>query len=160
MSPGNRSAPDGDPFQAVLDRLRRDYWSALQAGEAEPPLDLPEAEMVVVAGDRRVRVPLALCREVVKVPVLARLPRAPVGLLGAAAVRGEVVPVLCLATLLGSRPALPAERSRLVLVRTESGPLALRVDAIERLAGPDPTPDRAEDADLLDLPDLVAKVAA
>jgi len=79
--------------------------------------------------DRLYALPADEVAEVIRMPVLARVPHAPKGLLGLANLRGAVLPVAGLRGLLG-RPEAPAARA---LVLDGAAPVALAVDAVEAL---------------------------
>ena len=79
--------------------------------------------------DRLYALPAEEVAEIIRMPVLARVPHAPKGLLGVANLRGAVLPVAGLRGLLG-RPDAPATRA---LVLDGAAPVALAVDAVEAL---------------------------
>src|SRR5689334_22059339 len=87
--------------------------------------------------DQTFALPLEDVREVLRAAMPMPLPRAPFGCLGLLDVRGEVVPVLDLAVMLGQRP--PATRgafseqllnSHLLVLEREQLPVALVVDRV------------------------------
>lgn len=86
---------------------------------------MSERVLLVRVGDERVALPLAAVREVVDAPEIFAVPMAPEALCGQLALRGQHMPVLNLARLLG----LPREATDVpvALVLTEGG-LALAVD--------------------------------
>lgn len=125
------------------------------------------------AAGRRYALPAQIVSEVVAVPAAARLPLGPDCLLGLANLRGLVVPVVSLAVLLG-RPAAHSQRA---IVLGGATPMALPVEAVERLETVDPRqvePLAAEAGEallgayrhgeaqvvtrILDIPALLAKV--
>lgn len=106
--------------------------------EPGPPADAPEAlaaEFVSVrVGGTEFGIPVERVREVLRVPVLTRLPFPPAGILGVAGVRGTIVPVMDLGERLLGRPS--ARDGRLVIVEdpASGGEVALLVDAVPGLA--------------------------
>lgn len=83
-------------------------------------------------GDRRLAVDAAEVAEVVRQPRITRVPQAPPGLAGVASVRGEVLPVVSVASLIGAQSAGGSGQRLIVLARTE--PLGLAVDEVTGLA--------------------------
>jgi len=100
-----------------------------QAAAAEPELELFCVEM---AGER-FAVEAALVHEVVRLPPVTPLPGAPPFLLGVAAHRGEVLPVVDLARLMARGEARVHGRSRVAVVRMEGMVVALLADQVEGL---------------------------
>jgi purine-binding chemotaxis protein CheW len=70
--------------------------------------------------------------EAIRVPALARVPQGPAALLGVANLRGAVLPVVSLRTLLGKPPAIAVLSAR-ALVLDVGAPVALLVDSVETL---------------------------
>ena len=104
----------------------------------------PARHVVLRAGGERFALPLESVREVVVPrPPFARVPRAPAAVRGAMNLRGRVVAVVELATLLGLPPeSATAAQSHLVLLdrgRRGVGLLVSAVLGVEAL--PPPTPD-------------------
>lgn len=91
----------------------------------------------------------ALVREVVPLPRLARVPHAPGALMGVANIRGAVVPVLSVASLLGRWEA-PVQR---VIVAEMDGPVGLAVTSVAQMVD-------GEDAKAVMRLDLAGLVAA
>jgi len=93
------------------------------------------SHLLFSCGESWYAVPAERAAEVVSFPVLTRVPGAPPHLLGVFAHRGEVIPVVDLATLTGTR-AEPSKRA--VLLRLSRGSLALtasRVAGVSALSG-------------------------
>jgi purine-binding chemotaxis protein CheW len=81
--------------------------------------------------------PAAEVAEIIPVPPVARLPQSPKALLGMANLRGSVIAVGSLRALLGvdaetAEPAAPARSAR-AIVLDGAAPVAITVDAVERL---------------------------
>ncbi len=92
--------------------------------------------LLFACGSSLYGVPADTASEVVTVPVLTRVPGAPAHLLGVFAHRGEVLPVVDLARLIG-RPVEEVFK-RAVVVRTPKGTVALtatRVIGVAVVAG-------------------------
>lgn len=84
-------------------------------------------------GERRLALPASQVAEVLRPPAITRVPHAPVSLLGVANLRGEVMPVIALARLLGDEEGQTAARSR-VVVLDRAPPIGLAVDEVSDLA--------------------------
>ncbi|RAK60991.1 hypothetical protein DJ021_14830 [Phenylobacterium hankyongense] len=76
--------------------------------------------------------------EVIRVPAVARLPHGPRSLLGLANLRGQVLPVASLNTLLG-RPETVAAALPRAIVLDGAAPVAVAVDEIRGLVAVDPS---------------------
>ncbi|HLL54068.1 MAG TPA: chemotaxis protein CheW [Myxococcaceae bacterium] len=81
-----------------------------------------QSHLVFACGTSWYAVPADRAAEVVSLPELTRVPGAPPHLLGVFAHRGEVIPVVDLATLVGGTPEAAV---RAVLLRLGKGSLAL-----------------------------------
>jgi len=89
------------------------------------------AHLVFSCGQSWYAVPAERAAEVVTFPALTRVPGAPAHLLGVFAHRGEVIPVVDLAALTGTK----AEKSRrAVLLRLPRGTLALTASKVAGVA--------------------------
>ena len=75
--------------------------------------------------------------EVIRVPVMARVPQGPVALLGLANLRGAVLPVAGLRELLKKPPAAVSGATRAIVLDI-GAPIALVVDSVETLEAVDP----------------------
>jgi purine-binding chemotaxis protein CheW len=98
--------------------------------------DAQRGHLVFACGESLYAVPAERAAEVVSLPQLTRVPGAPPHLLGVFAHRGEVIPVIDIGVLVGTK----AERAtrRAVLVRVPRGSLALtasRVAGVSVLSG-------------------------
>ena len=83
--------------------------------------------MMVRVGGHRIGLPATSVREVTRVPRLTRVPQAPPSLMGLANLRGDVVPVVSLSSLLGEAAGAPTR----VVVIERGDPIGLAVDAVE-----------------------------
>ncbi|MET0429974.1 MAG: chemotaxis protein CheW [Microvirga sp.] len=95
---------------------------------ARAPAD-DERVLVVRVGDTYFGLPGAAILEVIRDPVLTRVPLAPPSLAGLANLRGVVLPVVSLAALTGLLDASGPPGGR-VVVLDHGGPLGLAVDAV------------------------------
>lgn len=98
--------------------------------------DALRGHLVFACGSSLYAVPSETAAEVVNLPALTRVPGSPRHLLGVFAHRGEVLPVIDLAVLMGAK----SDRAprRVVLVRVAKGVMALmasRVDGVATLTG-------------------------
>lgn len=84
--------------------------------------------LVFACGSSLYAVPADTASEVVNVPALTRVPGAPTHLLGVFAHRGEVLPVVDLARLVGH--SVDEAFKRAVLVRTTRGAVALTASRV------------------------------
>jgi purine-binding chemotaxis protein CheW len=94
-----------------------------------------QSHLVFACGSSWYAVPSDRAAEVVSFPELTRVPGAPAHLLGVFAHRGEVIPVVDLATLIGGTPEVS---KRAVLLRLAKGSVALtssKVAGVSLLTG-------------------------
>jgi purine-binding chemotaxis protein CheW len=101
-----------------------------------------------IAG-QRFAMPSSNVREVTRLPRLVRVPHAPAALIGLANIRGSVVPVVSLATLL----EVPEGSLRRVVIVDDGEPFGLAVDDVSQATESDAA------LRLLDLAALVGKIA-
>jgi purine-binding chemotaxis protein CheW len=93
--------------------------------------ELRQSHLVFACGSSWYAVPAESAAEVVGFPELTRVPGAPAHLLGVFAHRGEVIPVVDLAALVG---ASPEKTQRAVLLRLAKGSLALTANKVAGVA--------------------------
>jgi purine-binding chemotaxis protein CheW len=98
------------------------------------PSATPENDEVLIvdAGGDRLALLATEVQEIIRPPVLTRVPHSPPNLLGVANLRGLVLPVVSLAGLLGSKPQAETRSTRVVVVNGLS-PVGLLVDAVTSL---------------------------
>ena len=82
--------------------------------------------LIVACGGRRFALPVERVREVLDRGDVTPVPLLPASLAGVVSVRGEVLPAIDLCTALSLTPE--ASTQRLVLVHSDAGTIALRVD--------------------------------
>lgn len=87
--------------------------------------------------ERLYAVPAEEVAEVIRVPAAARVPQAPPALVGLANIRGSVLPLASLRSLLGRGESGVQPSSRAIVLEGAS-PVALLVDAVQALVSVDP----------------------
>ena len=136
------------PFEQLLDGFlyRPDepglpglQWLDEAPRPSEASAEAPHEYLAFALTDETYAVPIERVREIVKVPPLTEVPRAPKELLGVINLRGEVLPVYDVRARLLLRPKVepiwgpddvPA-KSRILLVRSEAGDAGILADAVE-----------------------------
>lgn len=116
----------------ILQEMRSDYWRNLEETSEEVASSGEEYTTVRCAG-RRYGLPAALCREVLKLPRLVRVPRLPDHLRGIFNLRGEIVAVTDICPLLGQERQELSDSCRLVVVEKGEMKTALLVSSVEGL---------------------------
>ncbi|MCW2776790.1 MAG: CheW protein [Frankiales bacterium] len=101
------------------------------ADAAVPPVEVVLLRVGDGAGSARLAVPMAVVDEVGRPPGLTRVPGLPAWVAGVANWRGRVLAVLDLAPLLGTGPARPGTRGRLVVLSSGGVTVALLVQAVD-----------------------------
>lgn len=117
----------------ILREMRADYWRNLEEVE-EQQGHVGDEYLTVRLRGNRYGLPAAFCREVLKMPVLVRVPRLPGHLRGIFNLRGEIVAVTDLGPLLGQGPQEVHEGCRLVIIEAGGMKTALLVEVVEGLA--------------------------
>lgn len=107
---------------------------------------LADRTLAFGVGERLLGLPAAMVREIVPPPRMSRVPHAPAALLGLANVRGNAVPILSVARLLGEADA---EIGR-VIVADIDGPVGLAVSTVLRVSG-------EADVPCIDIAQLIAR---
>jgi purine-binding chemotaxis protein CheW len=105
----------------------------------EGAVETPREYLAFQLTDETYAVPIEKVREIVKVPALTEVPRAPKELLGVMNLRGEVLPVydvrarLLLTSGIAavSGPEATGPKARIVLVRSEAGDAGILADGVE-----------------------------
>ncbi|OGQ91021.1 MAG: hypothetical protein A2289_00790 [Deltaproteobacteria bacterium RIFOXYA12_FULL_58_15] len=82
------------------------------------------------AGDEEYGVEIVQIQEIIKVPVITPVPRAPACVLGIISLRGTIVPVADLRAILGMSPLPAARASRILVLRGDGEPVGLLVDQV------------------------------
>lgn len=89
---------------------------------------MSEVHVRVRAGGEHYALPIGGVREIAEVDRLTPVPGAPVGVLGVWSLRGDVVAVIDLATVLGLQPA--ADPTRIVVVEGAGARAGLTVESV------------------------------
>ena len=116
----------------ILQDMQSDYWRSLEEAE-DTGQEQGENYLAVQSDGRRFGLQAPLCKEVLKLPQLVRVPGLPAHLRGILNLRGDIVAVTDLRALLGGVATEPRPGSRLVVV--EAGPMktALLVEKVDAL---------------------------
>lgn len=117
----------------ILQEMRADYWRNLEEVDEQQGHSGEEYLTVRLRGNRY-GLPASFCREVLKMPVLVRVPRLPGHLCGIFNLRGEIVAVTDLGPLLGQGKQEGHEGCRLVIIESGGMKTALLVEVVEGLA--------------------------
>lgn len=83
-----------------------------------------------VLGHEKFALPMTAVKELIRIPELIRVPLAGKHLIGVTNLRGLVLPLISLASLLGRPAAEPSETSRILVLKGDQ-PLGLWVDEVE-----------------------------
>jgi purine-binding chemotaxis protein CheW len=140
-----RRKPGGAKAQAALEAALREFFAdpeELDAGDLGLG-ELGEARGAAGAGvqeylsfrlaEERFALPIAQIREIIKVPLITRVPRTEPFVLGVLSLRGTIVPVVDLRMLLG-QPDSPQTRRSRVLIFIRAGELVgLLVDEVHHV---------------------------
>lgn len=81
-------------------------------------------------GGETVGFPVTAVREIIRVPPITRVPRAPQWLQGVAAIRGESIPVVCLRERFGMEATQPSPQMRVVVTEVSGQPIGFLVDSV------------------------------
>lgn len=140
-----RGAPPAPP---AADFRRGPIGFHPRGGAPTPPLAGPIQAIAFETGPHRLALDAATVHAVLPYRRPAPVPLAPFGIEGVVEVGDAIVPVLDLHLRIGIPPTDPDRRTQLVVVDTDAGSLALRVDAIAEAAtlGPEsvePPPELA-----------------
>ncbi|GIV16316.1 MAG: hypothetical protein KatS3mg022_1751 [Armatimonadota bacterium] len=81
-------------------------------------------------GEEIVGFPVEAVREIIHVPPICRIPRAPRWLRGAAALRAQTIPIVCLRERFGIEPAQPSPKMRVVVTEVHGQPIGFLVDGV------------------------------
>lgn len=74
--------------------------------------------------------PVETVREIIHVPPISRIPRAPRWLRGVAALRGKTIPIVCLRERFGIEPAQPSPQMRVVVTEACGHLVGFLVDGV------------------------------
>jgi chemotaxis signal transduction protein len=97
---------------------------------AAPPVQL----ITFVLGGDRYALPIEQVCEILRVSPITRVPHAPNAVRGLMNVRGRLLTVVEIRTLVGMQPAVPDKESRIVMVEVRGRNLGLLVDSVGYVA--------------------------
>jgi purine-binding chemotaxis protein CheW len=103
---------------------------------AEPAVEVDEAVreyLSFMVGAECYALPLTCVREIVRVPALTEVPRAPAAVLGVISVRGAVTTVIDLRRKLNVDPAATGPKNRILVVDGGGERMGLLVDAVAQV---------------------------
>jgi purine-binding chemotaxis protein CheW len=80
--------------------------------------------------DEEYAIDIVQIQEIIKVPTITEVPRAPAGVLGIISLRGTIVPILDLRVVLHLEPRPPTSQSRVLVLRGDGDPLGVLVDRV------------------------------
>jgi purine-binding chemotaxis protein CheW len=159
-APGRKSAPSaGSPLAVAASVVEPELDEEELDSEAEDPLEAffvseserrrisqsfssegseagPAAKSAVLellgfwVADEEYAVPIVGIQEIIKVPTITELPRAPEVVLGIISLRGTIVPVVDLRRLLRLDEKPVTRQARILVVRTDDEPVGLLVDRV------------------------------
>lgn len=112
------------------------FADGLDQPPARPTTPSPGEEMhlVTFSLDREeFGIPIRQVREVIEVGDITRVPQAPRHIRGVANLRGRILAVVEIRTLLGLSPAVLTSRSRVVVVEVHDRVLGILVDAVTQV---------------------------
>lgn len=81
-------------------------------------------------GAETVGFPVTAVREIIHLPMIARVPRAPRWLRGVASLRGQSIPIVCLRERFGMEAAQPSAQMRVVVTEVCGQPVGFLVDSV------------------------------
>lgn len=118
---------------------------------SEQPALAPSDEVLVfTVGGEKLALAATEVMEIIRPPLLTRVPNGPENLLGVANMRGTVLPVVSLSGLLGTASSSQSRSTRVVVVRGKA-PVGLLVDEVAALS-------TASDARLIALDDVLGQM--
>ncbi|MHC5080453.1 MAG: chemotaxis protein CheW [Planctomycetota bacterium] len=135
-APERENAQNGDDTfdpQALLESMRAEYWEAVEKAPEAEPEDLISL-LVFRVGPERFALPVEDVREITRVPpLIARVPRGADFLLGVMNLRGQIVPVLDLRSMLGQPQGGGKATARVVVLRGSEGDLGVLAEVVSGL---------------------------
>jgi purine-binding chemotaxis protein CheW len=140
LNPGHLVTP---PVKDPLDQF---FWredeiapgvAALHTGVRAPPVlesnELRSEWLTFRLGTEEYGVEIGSIREILKVPSVTEVPRAPSHILGVIMVRGDVIAVIDPRRRLGLATLPPTNRSRILVCESGEGPRGLLVDSVSQV---------------------------
>ncbi|MBI5507672.1 MAG: purine-binding chemotaxis protein CheW [Deltaproteobacteria bacterium] len=141
---GEAATLTGEPQTAALDPLSEFFVGAEEGVEAalegmEGPAPQRSAGGTAVellafwVGDEEYAIEITQIQEIIKVPTIAEVPRAPAGVLGIISLRGTIVPVVDLRVILRLDPRPVTGQNRVLVLRGDGDPLGVQVDRVSNV---------------------------
>ncbi len=126
--------PKDDPLAAFFVDDIEAEGTALTSAEAfvtQEPRSARMAELLAFwMADEEYAIDIVQIQEIIKVPLVTEVPRAPRGILGIVSLRGTIVPILDLRVALHLGNQSPSNYSRVLVLRGDGDPLGLLVDRV------------------------------
>lgn len=92
---------------------------------------MPEEQLVTFGlGSEEFGVDIMLVQEIIRIPPITRVPKAPSFVEGVINLRGNVIPVVSLRNRFGMEPAEETDLSRIIVLEVDSKVFGIRVDAV------------------------------
>ncbi len=113
------------------ERIRRLQAIAQQAAQPEEEATAGQTALTFILAGERYALPLEEVREVIRIGHITPLPGLPPAVLGATGLRGNVLPVIGTARLMGLEASPATAESRLVVVEQAGQTFALLADQVE-----------------------------
>lgn len=104
-----------------------------------PITDTHQRRLMFQVADQRHEIEAAKVLEVIRVPIITRVPNGPAALAGIASLRGQPIPVLSMRTILDAS-SKPVPAAGKIIVYDHGGPVGLLVDDVLRLTPADTAP--------------------
>jgi len=86
-------------------------------------------------GGENVGFPVTAVREIIHVPPIVRVPRAPHWLRGVTALRGQSIPIVCLRERFGMETTAPTAQMRVIVAEVCGQPVGFLVDSVSTVHG-------------------------
>jgi purine-binding chemotaxis protein CheW len=119
-----------DEIQGILREMQEEYWRGIEEGTESVAAETRDY-VVFCLGGERFGLPSTVCREILRIPRLVRVPRVGEHILGVINLRGQIVAVTDLRSLLGlSGREVPA-KGQLVVVEAAGLLTALLAEKVE-----------------------------
>ncbi len=119
-----------DEIQGILREMQEEYWRGIEEGTDSVAAETRDY-VVFCLGGERFGIPSTVCREILRIPRLVRVPRVGEHLLGVINLRGQIVAVTELRPLLGLPGRDVPAKSQLVVVEAAGLLTALLAEKVE-----------------------------
>lgn len=113
----------------ILEQMKEEYWQGLN--EAEQGSQEDQLQLVTFwLADEFYAADAALCKNIIKVPPIVKVPRVPAHVLGVTNLRGKITSVVDLRRLFGLPEKPLTDKARLLVVETEEVSTALLTERV------------------------------